>query len=67
MEKKLHLDQEKVKRGRTAAASIAEGVMEDISGKTTVAVERTILRLLGVDGIDVAEVPLPNVVVEKTA
>jgi len=65
VEKKLHLDQEKVKRGRTAAASIAEGVMEDISGKTTVAVERTILRLLGVDGIDVAEVPLPNVVVEK--
>ncbi len=65
MEKKLNLDEEKTGRARQAAASIAEGVMEDILPRTTVAVERTILRLLGVDGIDIAEIPLPNVVVEK--
>ncbi len=65
MEKKLNLDQEKIERARRAAASVAEGVMEEIKPRTTVAVERTILRLLGVDGIDEAEIPLPNVLVEK--
>jgi len=65
LETKLNLEQEKVDRARRAAESIAKGVMEEIKPKTTVAVERTILRLLGVDGIDIAEVPLPNVVVEK--
>ena len=32
---------------------------------TTVSTERTILRLLGVDGIDEVETPLPNVVVDQ--
>ena len=32
---------------------------------TTVAVERTICRLLGIDGIDDNEVPLPNIVVDS--
>jgi len=65
LEKKLNLEQEKIERARMAAASVAEGVMGEIKPRTTVAVERTILRLLGVDGIDEAEIPLPNVLVEK--
>ncbi|HAH95796.1 MAG TPA: D-lysine 5,6-aminomutase subunit alpha [Firmicutes bacterium] len=64
---KLDLDQALISRARTAAASIADGVMAEIKPCTTVAVERSILRLLGVDGVDVDGVPLPNVVVDRMA
>ncbi len=36
----------------------------EIAGKTTVSVERTVARLLGVDGANELEVPLPNVLVD---
>ncbi|MGI5853716.1 MAG: lysine 5,6-aminomutase subunit alpha [Bacillota bacterium] len=62
---KLDLDQALIARARAAASSIADGVMAEIKPCTTVAVERSILRLLGVDGVDVDGVPLPNVVVER--
>ncbi len=37
---------------------------ERIAGKTTVSVERTVARLLGVDGANELEAPLPNVLVD---
>ena len=37
---------------------------EQIAGRTTVSVERSVTRLLGVDGADDLEVPLPNVLVD---
>ena len=61
---KLGLDQRKVDRARQLARMIAEDVQSFADGYTTVAVERTICRLLGIDGVDENEVPLPNVVVE---
>ena len=36
-----------------------------MDGYTTVAVERTLCRLLGIDGVDANSVPLPNVVVDS--
>lgn len=60
----LNLDQSLIARARSAASSIADGVMTEVEKVTTVAIERTILRLLGVDGVDADGVPLPNVVVE---
>ena len=62
---KLGLDQRKVDRARFLARQIAEDVQSFADGYTTVAVERTICRLLGIDGVDENEVPLPNVVVES--
>ena len=46
------------------ADSIAAPVMEVALGHTTVAVERTVARLFGVDGVDDLGVPLPNVLVD---
>ena len=49
---------------RQAARRIADEVGEQIAGRTTVSVERSVTRLLGVDGADELEVPLPNVLVD---
>ncbi len=62
---KLGLDQRKVDRARALARTIAEDVQSFADGYTTVAVERTICRLLGIDGVDENQVPLPNVVVDS--
>jgi beta-lysine 5,6-aminomutase alpha subunit len=61
---KLDLDPGVVAACREAARQIAEDVSEQIAGRTTVSVERSVTRLLGVDGADAMEVPLPNVLVE---
>lgn len=62
---KLNLDAKLIDRGRHAARKIAEDTQEFIDIHSTVAVERTIARLYGIDGVDDAGVPLPNVVVEN--
>lgn len=63
MTSKLNLDPSLIEEGRKAARKIAEDVQSYIDGHATVTVERTILRLLGIDGIDEVDQPLPNVVV----
>ena len=62
---KLHLDAKKVERARSLARRIAEDTQQFVNAHTTVTVERTICRLLGIDGINDVEVPLPNVVVDQ--
>jgi beta-lysine 5,6-aminomutase alpha subunit len=62
---KLNLDEKLVQRGRLAAGKIAEDTQEFIDVHSTVAVERTICRLFGIDGVDDAGVPLPNIVVDN--
>ncbi len=61
---KVGLDFEKVEYARGIARKIADGVQDFVGNYTTVAVERTLCRLLGIDGVDSNDVPLPNVVVE---
>jgi beta-lysine 5,6-aminomutase alpha subunit len=61
---KLDLDPGVVTACRQAARQIAEQVSEQISGRTTVSVERSVTRLLGVDGADALDAPLPNVLVD---
>lgn len=61
---KLYLDPHEIARARQAASDIADSLQTFIQERTTVAVERTVLRLFGLDGIDSDYVPLPNVVVD---
>ena len=64
MTSKIGLDQVLVEKARTSARKVAEDTQRFIDLHTTVAVERTVCRLLGIDGINDVEVPMPNVVVE---
>lgn len=64
MQSKLGIDFEKVAYARGIAKHIADDVQAFVSNYTTVAVERTLCRLIGIDGIDNNAVPLPNVVVD---
>ena len=64
MESKLGLDFTKVEYARGLAKKIADQVQEFVEQYTTVAVERTLSRLMGIDGVDENQVPLPNVVVD---
>ncbi|MBQ1825054.1 MAG: lysine 5,6-aminomutase subunit alpha [Firmicutes bacterium] len=65
MKSKLNLDPKVVDSARAHAAHIAHDMQEFIDRHTTVSTERTILRLLGVDGVDDVDNPLPNVVVDQ--
>lgn len=65
MKSKLNLDPKLVDSARDHARIIAHDMQDFIDAHTTVSTERTILRLLGVDGVDDADTPLPNVVVEE--
>ena len=60
---KLGLDFTKVDSAKNLAKTIALDVQKFVENYSTVAVERTLCRLIGIDGIDANEVPLPNVVV----
>ncbi len=62
---KLGLDFAQVDAAKQLAKNIADQVQEFVDGYTTVAVERTLCRLIGIDGIDENGVPLPNVVVDS--
>lgn len=62
---KLGLNFHKVAKARQIAGSIAMEMQKFVNGYTTVAVERTLCRLMGIDGIDENEAPLPNIVVDE--
>ncbi len=64
MASKLGLSADAIERCRPLARRVADGVRGETDQYTTVSTERTVLRLLGVDGVDAEEVPLPNRVVE---
>jgi beta-lysine 5,6-aminomutase alpha subunit len=61
----LKLDQSLVDEARALARHIVEPVIDYIDEHTTVAIERTTLRLIGIDGIDEDGVPLPNRIVDS--
>ena len=61
---KLNLDINKIAKARKFALDIAENTQDFIEQHTTVTVERTVARLLGIDGVDEFGVPFPNVVVD---
>lgn len=62
---KLILDKNMVKKARDYANRIASKVQNFIDKNTTTTIERTTIRLLGVDGVNKDDVPLLNVVVDS--
>jgi beta-lysine 5,6-aminomutase alpha subunit len=60
----LRLDAGIVSRCRELAAAIVDPISAFISAHSTVAVERSVLRLLGVDGVGPEEIPIPNLIVD---
>lgn len=65
MKSKLNLDPQKIENSRNSARKIAEETQKFIEKHTTVSVERTVVRLLGVDGVNEIDEPLPNVLVDN--
>ena len=65
MESKLNLDQRLIDSARASAHNIAESVQQFIDKNTTITVERTVARLMGVDGVDEIDKPLPNVLIDN--
>ena len=61
----LQLDAGRIARAREHARHIARNVYDDMRAFTTTTVERATLRLMGVDGVDENQVPLPNRVVAQ--
>ena len=62
---KLNLDPKTIDSARSCAGRIAENVQQFIEKHTTVSTERTVARLLGIDGVDDVGTPLPNILIDQ--
>ncbi|OFZ49753.1 MAG: D-lysine 5,6-aminomutase subunit alpha [Bdellovibrionales bacterium RIFOXYB1_FULL_37_110] len=62
---KINLDKSQVETVKTIAKSIADDIQKFVDEHSTESVERTVLRLYGVDGVDEDKTPLPNKIIEK--
>ncbi|WP_378955730.1 lysine 5,6-aminomutase subunit alpha [Pelosinus sp. sgz500959] len=63
----LSIDEKLVATARESAKKIAQQVKQEVDAFTTTTVERATLRLLGIDGVNHAGIPLANVIVEHLA
>ncbi|MFV0501931.1 MAG: lysine 5,6-aminomutase subunit alpha [Bacteroidales bacterium] len=63
-ESKLGLDFQRVDYAKNIAKNISDDVQNFVNNYSTVAVERTLCRLIGIDGVNSSDIPLPNVVVD---
>ncbi len=61
---KLNLDMKTLDRCHELSETITSKVAEDLSPYSTVAIERTVARFFGIDGVGPEGVPLPNVLVK---
>ena len=64
IESKLGLDFQRVDYAKNIAKNISDDVQNFVNNYSTVAVERTLCRLIGIDGVNSSDIPLPNVVVD---
>ncbi len=61
---KLNLDMKAIDRCHELSENITSRVTKELSSYSTVAIERTVARFFGIDGVDSEGVPLPNVLVK---
>lgn len=64
---KLGLDYKEIEKAKQISFRIADEVQSFVNNYTTVAVERSLLRLIGIDGVDNNDVPIPNLIIERIA
>lgn len=64
---RLPIPAEQIRHCRQLAVSIAEGVQAEISPLSTVSVERSLLRLVGIEGGNQESVPLVNCFIDQIA
>jgi beta-lysine 5,6-aminomutase alpha subunit len=62
---KLKIDNYLVERSRELSKKIVEDVQEFINTHSTTSVERSVVRLFGVDGVNSDNEPLPNILVDS--
>ena len=61
---RFEVDRRLVEECHRLSSEIVEQVRKETAGFTTVAIERSVARLFGIDGVNSQGVPLPNVVVD---
>ena len=61
---RLKIDPKQTKQVKALSFKIAKDIQKFIDKHSSVSVERSILRLYGVDGVNADNTPLPNVVVD---
>ena len=61
---RLEPDRSTVGSCHRLAESVARSVNEELAGRSTVTIERTVARLFGVDGLGPSGIPLANTVVD---
>ena len=61
---KLNIEQQKINEARQAAQKITNDLKWLLDGYSSVTIERTILRLFGIDGATADGTPYPNVIVD---
>ncbi|HCX73630.1 MAG TPA: D-lysine 5,6-aminomutase subunit alpha, partial [Candidatus Cloacimonas sp.] len=59
----LTIDTNKIKEARNYAAKIVNSLTWLLQDYTSTTIERTVLRLMGIDGIAGDNTPIPNLVV----
>ncbi len=64
VQSKLNLDSNLIRSARKSARKIALKTQQFIEKHSTTSIERTVCRLLGIDGVDEFGVPLPNLVID---
>jgi len=62
---RLDLDHTMIKRARKAAETITRAYVEMFQSYSSVTIERTVLRLMGIDGATTDGEPLPNIIVDQ--
>ncbi|MGM0596292.1 MAG: lysine 5,6-aminomutase subunit alpha [Myxococcota bacterium] len=60
----LNLDKQQIQKLRDTADHIVSDLASTLKRYTTVSVERSVLRLFGLDGINAEKIPYPNLVVD---
>ncbi len=62
---KLKIDEALVNRARDLSSKIVDDIQEFIDAHSTTSVERSVVRLFGVDGVNSENEPLPNIVIDS--
>ncbi len=67
MQNKLNLSLDKIDIAKSLAIEITRPVQDFIQQHTTVSIERSVLRILGANGVNKASVPVPNLVADSVS